>query len=94
MHSTNHDAVDPVLADKYGAGVRMKHRWWFPEEAYRGMTIRKFLHHMINRESLQRLLNYFLNRELDYELGSEDFYLYIDQDFSSDFMSSDTSNVD
>lgn len=94
VHSTNHDVVDPVVADKYGAGVRMKHRWWFPEEAYRGMTIKKFLRHMIDRESLQRLLSYFLNRELDYELGSEDFHLYIDQNFSSDFMSPDISKVD
>ena len=84
IHSRNQKEADPILADVYAGGTRIKHRWWFPE-IYRGLTVGKFLGAMVDRRAWRRTMDYFLYRRLGSPLGSEDAYVYFSQEFPATF---------
>lgn len=84
VHSRNQEEADPILADAYSGGTRIKHRWWFPE-VYRGLTTGKFLGFIVDRTAWRRAMDYFLYRKLDTPLGSEDAYVYFSQEFPATF---------
>ena len=81
VHSQNQSDAEPLLTEQYTDGQRIKHRWWFPEDMYRGLTVGKFLRGLADRETWRSAMDYFLYREGVFDrLGSEDAYLYFDQD--------------
>ena len=81
VHSQNQSQSEPLLTEQYTEGRRIKHRWWFPEETYRGLTVGKFLRGLADRETWRSAMDYFLYREGVFDrLGSEDAYLYFDRD--------------
>ena len=43
VHSQNRAAADESLQEVYTEAERVRHRWWFPESTYRGLTPGKFL---------------------------------------------------
>ncbi len=76
VHARNAEEASPVLAPSFGEGVRVKHRWWFPEQSYRGLTLGKFVTSFADRDSWRRAMDYFMHRKLSFALGSEDAYVY------------------
>jgi DNA-binding beta-propeller fold protein YncE len=86
----NQSLLEPYLQGQY-TGMRLKHRWWFPEfETYKRWTLTRsdrtplgfetmpwLVPSTYSREGVINLWNYFTFRKLPYELGSQDFYLYI-----------------
>ena len=90
VHTSNKGGVDSALKDRFTDGERIKHRWWFPESTYRGMTMGKFLSGFADRDVWRSAMDYFLYRKgvLD-RLGSEDAYVYFDQGLGVDFSPSE-----
>ena len=84
VHSNNQPEADPVLAGKYDKGIRIKHRWWFPE-SYKGMTLGKLFGALVDPGAWSRAMDYFLYREFGTPLGSEDAYVYFSGDFPPGF---------
>ena len=81
-HSNNQASVDDTLSPTYEDAELIKHRWWFPESTYRGVTVVKFFQGMVDRESWRRVMDYWLYREgVRDRIGSEDAYLYVQPDF-------------
>ena len=76
VHASNAEGASPVLRERFGEGVRVKHRWWFPEQSYRGLTLGRFVTSFADRDSWRRAMDYFLHRKLSFALGSEDAYVY------------------
>ena len=58
---------------------RFRHRWWFPEE-YRDVTLEKLAKALVDRDAWRTVRDYWLFRELETPLGSEDAYLYYARD--------------
>ncbi len=79
LNADNQPASDDVLAQQYGRGVRIPHRWWFPE-SYRGMTLGKLAGAVVDRDSWRTVMDYFLFRELSTSLGSSDVVVYVSPD--------------
>ena len=84
VHSDNNPETAPVLEESYTEGVRIKHRWWFPEN-YKGLKLREFLGAFVDRGAWRRAMDYFLYRELSSPLGSEDAYVYFSQELLPGF---------
>ena len=84
VHSGNKGVAEPAWGERFSDGIRVKHRWWFPE-TYRGLTLGKFIGALVDRQAWRRAMDYFLHRKLTAPLGSEDAYVYFSQDFPSDF---------
>ena len=84
VHANNQPGADEVLAERFGEGTRVKHRWWFPE-VYRGMTIGKFLGALADGEAWRTAVDYFLYRKLGTPLGSEDAYVYFSSEVPPGF---------
>ena len=84
VHSNNQRQAEPLLADNFTEGTRVKHRWWFPEN-YRGVTVGKFLGALVDRSAWRRTMDYFLHRKLDTPLGSEDAYVYFSRELATGF---------
>jgi hypothetical protein len=81
VHADNRERVDPLLQDGYTEGRRYKHRWWFPEEIYRELTLRKFVSAFWDRGAWRSAMDYFLYRRgVEDRLGSEDSYVYFNRD--------------
>ena len=78
IHSQNKLTVQEPLKEKYGEGIRFKHRWWFPEHTYRDLSLKKILQSIFDRYSWVRSMDYFLYRDLNHNLSSEDAYVYFD----------------
>ena len=77
VHSNNQKEADQVLTDRYAAGERFTHRWWFPETTYRGLTLGKFLGAFADRQAWRTAMDYFLYRKgVEDRLGREDAYIY------------------
>ena len=90
VHSNNFGGVDQALGERYTEGERIKHRWWFPEETYRGLTLGKFLRGFGDRDVWRSTMDYFLYRKgIRDRLGSEDAYVYFDQGLGLDFSASE-----
>ena len=86
IHYKFYDDVKHLLLDKYGEGMRIKHRWWFPEETYRDLTLGKFLGSFLDRDSWRTAMNYFLNRKgVKNRIGSEDAYLFCAKELPCDY---------
>ena len=79
LNADNRPASDDVMAEQYGSGVRIPHRWWFPEN-YRGLTPGKLARAAIDRDSWRTVMDYFLFRELSASLGSSDVVVYVSPD--------------
>ena len=78
LNADNTPESDDVMAERYGSGVRIPHRWWFPEiETYRGLTLGKLAGAVIDRDSWRTVMDYFLFRELSTSLGSSDVVVYV-----------------
>lgn len=77
VHSTNQSWADTGLGESYLDGERVRHRWWFPEHTYRGLTPGKLASGLLDRSAWRGAMNYWLNRDGVYDiLGSEDSYVY------------------
>ncbi len=76
LHANNRPLSDDVMAGQYERGVRIPHRWWFPEN-YRGLTPGKLARSAIDRDSWRTVMDYFLFRELTAPLGSEDVVVFV-----------------
>ncbi len=76
LNADNMPESDDVMAERYGSGVRIPHRWWFPEN-YRGLTPGKLARALIDRDSWRTVMDYFLFRELSTSLGSSDVVVYV-----------------
>ena len=86
VHSTNLPSVEPLLLEEgFGEGVRVRHRWWFPEN-YRGLTLGKVLGSLPDRKSWRTAMDYWLYRKLSTDLGSEDAYLFASPEFQPPFV--------
>lgn len=86
VHSTNHAKTDALVKESghYTVGMRMRHRWWFPE-IYRGLNTGMLLDAVVDRKAWRDAMDYFLHRKLRTPLGSEDVFLYFSNDFPSNF---------
>jgi hypothetical protein len=81
LHDKNRVDLDPVLAEAYTEGERIRHRWWFPENTYRDLTLGKFFSAFADRDAWRTAMDYFLHRKgVDDRLGSEDAYVYYSLD--------------
>jgi len=61
---------------------KIKHRWWFPEnETYRNITFTQILRGSFDQKTRNKVLRYFLYRDMPADIGSEDAYLYIPKNF-------------
>ena len=84
VHANNKPAEETSLDGLYSEGVRIPHRRWFPEN-YRGLTVGKFISGLVDGESRRNAMDYFLLRELDAPLGSEDAVVYFSDDVPAGF---------
>lgn len=60
--------------------VLLRHRWWFPEfdGTYRDLTPRKIVTILNNRQSIQKVINYWFNRNgVKEKIGSENSFVLI-----------------
>ena len=86
VHSQNIEQAEEALPGVYEDAQLIRHRWWFPESTYRGLTIGKFLGSFANRDSWRAAMDYFLFREgIEGRLGSENGYVFFDISFPQDF---------
>jgi predicted membrane-bound mannosyltransferase len=85
IHHNNNAKLEPMLRDGYKEGMRFKFRWWFPEQTYRNLTVRKFFRSFGDREAWRRTMDYFLYRKMRPQHGSEDGILYLSKDFETEF---------
>ena len=80
IHSQNRVKADQILSHGYSKGIRLRHRWWFPE-VYRNLTIRKVIFGITNVDVLSRTVDYFVHRRIGSSLGSEDAIVYFSDSF-------------
>ena len=86
VHSTNQSWADTGLSEVYLDGERIRHRWWFPEHTYRGLTPGKLVSGLFDRSAWRGAMNYWLNREGVRDiLGSEDSYVYFNANVPQDY---------
>ena len=80
VHANNESLADPGLRDSgFTQVMRYKHRWWFPE-SYRNLTPGDLWNGFTNRDSWRSAFRYWLFRDFDTPLGSEDAFLYYSDD--------------
>ena len=97
VHSQNQPEAEATLVGDqpssdalFTRGVRIRHRWWFPEN-YKGLTPGQFLKAFVDRKSWRNAMDYFLHRKFSQCsgmdprncLGSEDSYVYFSLDYPS-----------
>tara|TARA_Y100000590_G_scaffold247425_1_gene277999 strand:- start:17304 stop:19505 length:2202 start_codon:yes stop_codon:yes gene_type:complete len=87
IHSQNKLAVQEPLKEKYGEAIRFRHRWWFPEHTYRDLSLKKIILSISDRSAWTRSIDYFLYRDLNHNLSSEDAYVYFDDPEMRNFRS-------
>ena len=80
VHANNELLADQGLRDSgFTQVMRYKHRWWFPE-SYRNLTPGDLWNGFTDRASWQSAFRYWLFREFETPLGSEDAFIYYSQD--------------
>ena len=79
VNARDNDSARNVLSANFTQGIRIKHRWWFPE-TYRGVTPSSFWDGLKDRSQWRTMANYLLYRKLGTELGSTDAYIYFSKD--------------
>jgi predicted membrane-bound mannosyltransferase/sugar lactone lactonase YvrE len=62
---------------------RYKHRWWFIEESYRGLTWSKLWRTLTTESRLENLLGFWVNRRSDSYTGSVDGVAYFPQSLAN-----------
>ena len=88
VHLNNRSSTDKALQDTYTDGELFKHRWWFPESAYRDLTVGKFFSSFADRGAWRRAMDYLLYRKgIRDRIGSEDAVAY----FANDLLTSEVS---
>lgn len=87
IHSKHHDKMKEMLDGDFREGERIKHRWWFPEN-YKGLSFNNFLRGIAKPEVWNEIIDYVLYRELEWNLGSEDSYVYFSKDSKLEFEAS------
>ena len=87
VHANNRPTFNLTVEESYKEEVRIRHRWWFPEHTYRGLTFGKIARSFTDRGAWRRAMDYFMHRKLDSNLGSEDAYVYIAEDLPQSFES-------
>ena len=81
LHGNNRADLGPALRDTYTEAERIKHRWWFPEDTYRDLTLGKFLRAFGDRDAWRSAMDYFLHRKgVGDRRASEDAYVYYSLD--------------
>ena len=86
VHHMNDHRISSMLQEDFRQNQRFRFRWWFPEDTYRGLTLRKFLTSFGDRESWRGAMDYFLHRkDMLKRVGSEDGILYLSRDFETGF---------
>ena len=82
VHSQNRSDADLVLEEDFTEAELIRHRWWFPESTYRGLTIGKIISGAVDRQTWRAAMDYWLYREgVRDRLGSEDAYVYFTAEF-------------
>jgi hypothetical protein len=76
-----------MLDGTFKEGERIKHRWWFPEN-YKGLSFSNFIRGVVKPEVWNAIIDYVFYRELEWDLGSEDSYVYFSKDSQLEFESS------
>lgn len=91
VHSNNRSNADTVLVESFSEPRLIRHRWWFPEEVYRGALddAGKLIAGVVDRRAWRSVADYFLYRNIrttggrctpaddDFScLGSENAYIY------------------
>ena len=85
IHSDNLKDADALISDGYTRGRKIRHRWWFPEQTYRGLTLERFVRGIASPSAWQGALGYFLHRDgVEPMIGSEDSYVYYSRTFPRD----------
>lgn len=80
VHVNNEALADEGLRDAgFTQVMRYKHRWWFPE-SYRNLTPGDVLSGIGDRSAWQSAFRYWLFRDFETPLGSEDAFLYYSDD--------------
>ncbi|MCY4624579.1 MAG: TIGR03663 family protein [Chloroflexi bacterium] len=80
VHVNNEALADAGLREAgFTQVLRYKHRWWFPE-SYRNLTPGGVLNGIADRSAWQSAFRYWLFRDFETPLGSEDAYLYYSDD--------------
>ena len=55
---------------------RIPHRWWFPEETYRALSLANLIQKNVDPKNWVYPIQYWFNRSnIGYKIGSEDFYI-------------------
>ncbi len=87
VHRNNRTQVNDTLQSAdYREAQRVRHRWWFPETTYRGLTPGKIIDSLTDREAWRRAMDYFMHRKgVRDQLGSEDSYLYVARDLPIEY---------
>jgi hypothetical protein len=77
IHSTNRMSADMTLPEGFSEGIPYPHRWWFPEDAYRHISLADYIS---GDSSLVAGLKYWFSRSgvVD-KIGSEEGVLYYRQ---------------
>ena len=85
IHSDNLKDADGLIGDGYTRGRKIRHRWWFPEQTYRELTLERFVRGIASPSAWQGALGYFLHRDgVEPMIGSEDSYVYYSRTFPRD----------
>ena len=61
-------------------GREFIHRWWFPEEIYRDKKFNDLLNIFINKDSLNKVFDYYLHRKIDKDLGTINAFVFFSKD--------------
>ena len=85
VHANNEVIANQPWENKFGEGIRLKHRWWFPEQSYRGLTLGAFVRSFGDRDSWRNAMDYFMHRRLSFRLGSEDALVFFADEHLRDF---------
>ncbi|MDC0035720.1 TIGR03663 family protein [Chloroflexi bacterium] len=84
VHSSNQPVADKALSKDYKPGVRITHRWWFPENTYRDLNSINLATRIADTKHWNIFLEYWLFRKgVGKSIGSEDAYLYTKENFPS-----------
>ena len=82
VHSQNQTGAELQLGDRFSEGELVRHRWWFPESTYRGLTPGKFLSSFVDRKAWRTAMDYFLYRRgVGDRIGSENSYVYFGSEY-------------
>ena len=92
IHSNNNGMAENLLAKDFKEGQRVPHRWWFPEDNYRNLTPLNIIDKTFDLKTWHALTEYWFHRKgISKDIGSEDFYLYVKDEFPT--IETKTNNI-